>query len=100
MPDDQSKEKIDLLRQLGAEVVLTKKAPFTDQKNYIQLSKKIAEEKKANWSNQFDNLANRKAHIETTAKEIWEQTQGTVDAFICAIRYRRNISRKFFGTKK
>ena len=85
MPDDQSKEKIDLLRQLGAEVVLTKKAPFTDQKNYIQLSKKIAEEKKANWSNQFDNLANRKAHIETTAKEIWEQTQGTVDAFICAI---------------
>ena len=46
MPDDQSKEKIDLLRQLGAEVVLTEKKPFTDQKNYIQLSKRIAEEKK------------------------------------------------------
>ena len=99
MPDDQSKEKIDLLRQLGAEVVLTKKAPFTDQKNYIQLSKKIAEEKKANWSNQFDNLANRKAHIETTAKEIWEQTQGTVDAFICAIGTGGTLAGNFLGLK-
>ena len=99
MPDDQSKEKIDLLRQLGAEVVLTKKAPFTDKKNYIQLSRKIAEEKKANWSNQFDNLANRKAHIETTAKEIWEQTQGTVDAFICAIGTGGTLAGNFLGLK-
>ena len=76
MPNDQSKEKINLLKQLGAEVVLTEKAPFTDPKNYIQLSKKIAEEKNANWANQFDNLANRKAHLETTANEIWQQTQG------------------------
>ena len=99
MPDDQSKEKIDLLRQLGAEVVLTKKEPFTDKKNYIQLSKRIAEEKKANWSNQFDNLANRKAHIETTAKEIWEQTQGTVDAFICAIGTGGTLAGNFLGLK-
>ncbi len=99
MPDDQSKEKISLLRQLGAEVILTEKAPFTDQKNYIQLSKRIAKEKKANWSNQFDNLANRKAHIETTAKEIWEQTQGTVDAFICSIGTGGTLAGNFLGLK-
>ena len=98
MPDDQSKEKIDLLRQLGAEVVLTKKKPFTDKKLYTTI-KKIAEEKKANWSNQFDNLANRKAHIETTAKEIWEQTQGTVDAFICAIGTGGTLAGNFLGLK-
>ena len=75
MPNDQSEEKIQTLRNLGAEVVLTEKAPYTDKKNYIQLSKKIAEERNAIWSNQFDNLANRKAHIETTSEEIWKQTQ-------------------------
>ena len=75
MPNDQSKEKIDLLKQLGAKVVLTEKAPFTDKKIIFNYQKDC-QRKNANWSNQFDNLANRKAHIETTAKEIWEQTQG------------------------
>ena len=60
MPNDQSKEKIDTLKHLGAKVVLTEKAPFTD-KEYIQLSKKIAKDNNAIWANQFDNLANRKA---------------------------------------
>ena len=99
MPNDQSQEKIVLLKQLGAEVVLTEKAPFTDKKNYIQLSKKIAQEKNANWSNQFDNLANRKAHIETTSKEIWEQTQGKIDAFICSIGTGGTLAGNFLGLK-
>ena len=99
MPNDQSKEKIDFLKQLGAKVVLTEKAPFKDKKNYIQLSKKIAEEENANWSNQFDNLANRKAHIETTANEIWTQTQGKIDAFICAIGTGGTLAGNFIGLK-
>tara|TARA_B100001989_G_scaffold66655_1_gene45123 strand:+ start:13241 stop:14260 length:1020 start_codon:yes stop_codon:yes gene_type:complete len=99
MPNDQSKEKIDLLKQLGAKVVLTEKAPFTDPKNYIQLSKKIAEEKNANWSNQFDNLANRRAHLETTSNEIWEQTQGKLDGFICSIGTGGTLAGNFLGLK-
>ncbi len=99
MPNDQSKGKIDLLKQLGAKVVLTEKAPFTDPKNYIQLSKKIAQEKNANWSNQFDNLANRRAHIETTSNEIWEQTQGKLDGFICSIGTGGTLAGNFLGLK-
>ena len=100
MPNDQSEEKIQTLRNLGAEVVLTEKAPYTDKKNYIQLSKKIAEERNAIWSNQFDNLANRKAHIETTSEEIWKQTQGKIDAFICAIGTGGTLAGNSLGLKR
>ena len=99
MPNDQSKEKIETLRHLGAEVVLTEKAPYTDKKNYIQLSKQIAKDRKAIWANQFDNLANRKAHIETTSEEIWQQTQGKVDAFICSIGTGGTLAGNFIGLK-
>ena len=99
MPNDQSKEKIDTLKQLGSEVILTEKAPFTDKKNYIQLSRQIAKDRKAIWANQFDNLSNRKAHIETTAEEIWEQTQGKVDAFICSIGTGGTLAGNHIGLK-
>ena len=100
MPNDQSKEKIDTLKFLGAKVVLTEKAPFTDSRNYIKLSKKIAVDKNAMWANQFDNLANRKAHIETTSKEIWQQTQGKIDAFICSIGTGGTLAGNFIGLKE
>ena len=99
MPNDQSKEKIDTLKHLGAKVVLTEKAPFTDKRNYIQLSKKIAKDNNAIWANQFDNLANRKAHVETTSKEIWLQTQGRIDAFICAIGTGGTLAGNYIGLK-
>ncbi len=100
MPNDQSKEKIQTLKTLGAEVILTDKAPFTDKKNYIQLSKQIARERGAIWANQFDNLANRKAHVETTSREIWSQTQGKVDAFICSIGTGGTLAGTFLGLKE
>ena len=99
MPNDQSKEKIDTLKYLGAKVVLTEKAPFTDKRNYIQLSKKIAKDNNAIWANQFDNLANRKAHVETTSKEIWMQTQGRIDGFICAIGTGGTLAGNYIGLK-
>ena len=99
MPNDQSQEKVNFLKRLGAKVVLTERAPFSDKKNYIQLSKRIAEETNANWANQFDNLENRRAHIETTSKEIWEQTQGRVDGFICAIGTGGTLAGNFLGLK-
>ena len=85
MPDNQSIEKINLLKYLGAEVVLTKQLPFTDPNNYIQLARRIAKEENAIWTNQFDNLANREAHIKTTSQEIWSQTNQTIDAFVSAV---------------
>lgn len=100
MPNDQSKEKINTLKHLGAKVVLTEKAPFTDERNYIQLSKKIAKERRAIWANQFDNLANRNSHIETTSKEIWEQTQGKIDAFICSIGTGGTLAGNYIGLKE
>ncbi len=100
MPNDQSKEKINTLKHLGAKVVLTEKAPFSDERNYIQLSKKIAKERRAIWANQFDNLANRNSHIETTSKEIWEQTQGKIDAFICSIGTGGTLAGNYIGLKE
>ena len=85
MPDNQSKEKMDTLRALGAELVTVPPTKFADSNHFVHTSRRLAEETEgAVWANQFDNTANRKAHIEGTAKEIWEQTGGKVDGFTCA----------------
>ena len=91
IPKTQSKEKKDILRKLGADLIEVEAVPYSNPKNYIKQSKEIAEElsKRHNfgvvWGNQFDNTVNTKAHIETTAKEIWSQTSGKVDGFTCAV---------------
>ncbi|KAK4622540.1 Cysteine synthase 1 [Fulvia fulva] len=85
MPDTQSQGKIDLLRLLGAEVYPVPAVAFENPDNYNWQAKRHAETlHNAVWTNQFDNTANRQAHIETTGPEIWAQTQGNVDAFTCA----------------
>ncbi|RDL40936.1 Cysteine synthase [Venustampulla echinocandica] len=85
MPNTQSQGKIDLLRLLGAEVYPVPAVPFDNPENYNHQAKRHAERlDNAVWTNQFDNIANRKAHIETTGPEIWYQTKGKVDAFTCA----------------
>jgi cysteine synthase A len=85
MPDSQSKEKMDTLRALGAELVLVPPAPFANPGHFVHTSRRIAEETPgAVWANQFDNIANRRAHIMGTAEEIWAQTGGRLDGFICA----------------
>lgn len=85
IPETQSQEKMDLLRTLGAEVRAVPAVPYKDHNNYVKLSGRIAEEMdNAIWANQFDNLANRQAHYETTGKEIWQQTDGKVDGWVAA----------------
>ena len=85
IPDTQSQEKIDALRTLGAEVRTVPAVPYKDPNNYVRLSGRLAAEiPNAIWANQFDNLANRQAHYETTAPEIWQQTGGKVDAWVSA----------------
>jgi len=90
IPNTQSIEKKETLRKLGAELIEVDAVPYSDPKNYIKQSKKIAEDlNKTNpngvyWANQFDNTINTEAHIQTTAEEIWNQTAGSVDAFTCA----------------
>ncbi|MFO8238085.1 MAG: cysteine synthase A [Prochlorococcaceae cyanobacterium] len=85
IPDTQSAEKINLLRSLGAEVRTVPAVPYRDPNNYVKLSGRLAAETPgAVWANQFDNLANRRAHYTTTGPEIWEQTGGRVDAWVAA----------------
>jgi cysteine synthase A len=85
IPDTQSQEKIDLLRTLGAEVRTVPAVPYRDPNNYIKVSGRLAQEmENAIWANQFDNLANRQAHYETTGAEIWAQTDGKIDAWVAA----------------
>ncbi|KAI1106269.1 cysteine synthase [Jackrogersella minutella] len=85
MPDTQSQGKIDLLRLLGAEVYPVPAVAFDNPQNYNHQARRHAERlDNAVWTNQFDNTANRRAHVETTGPEIWEQTAGKVDAFTCA----------------
>ncbi len=84
MPDTQSREKIDFLRMIGADLRLVPAKPFRDPGNYVHLSRRLAEETGAVWANQFDNLANRDGHRRTTAEEIWRQTDGRIDAFTCS----------------
>ncbi len=86
MPDTQSREKMDTLRALGAELVTVPAAPYSSQYHFVHTSRRIAEETPgAIWANQFDNIANRKAHIAGTAEEIWTQMDGRVDGFTCAV---------------
>ncbi|TGJ99646.1 cysteine synthase A [Leptospira semungkisensis] len=86
IPDTQSKEKIDLLRALGAEVRTVPAVPYKDPGNYVKVSARIAEETpNAIWANQFDNVANRLAHFQTTGPEIWEQTEGKIDAWLASL---------------
>ncbi len=91
IPDTQSQEKKDALRLQGAQLVEVPAAPYKDPNNFVHYSRRLAEKlaqtevNGAIWANQFDNLANRQAHIETTAVEIMEQTGGAVDGFICAV---------------
>ncbi len=86
MPETQSREKMDTLRALGAELVLVPAAPFSNPGHFVHTSRRIAEETpNAIWANQFDNIANRRAHILGTAEEIWTQTGGKVDGFTCAV---------------
>jgi cysteine synthase len=91
IPQTQSQEKKDALRLLGADVVEVPAAPYRNPNNYVRYSERLAqvlaktEPNGAVWANQFDNLANRQSHIETTAEEIWVQTDGKVDGFVCAV---------------
>jgi cysteine synthase len=91
MPESQSEEKKDMLRLCGAEVVKVPAVPYRDPNNYVRVSERLARERAERepkgvlWANQWDNLANRRAHFETTGPEIWEQTDGRVDGFISAI---------------
>ncbi len=91
IPETQSQEKKDALRLAGAELVEVPAVPYSNPDNYVHQSGRLAEQlarTEANgaiWANQFDNTANRRAHVDTTAPEIWEQTGGKVDGFICAV---------------
>ena len=91
IPKTQSKEKKDTLKKLGAELIEVDAVPYVNPKNYIKQSQKIAEDlakKEINgivWANQFDNIVNTEAHIKTTAEEIWNQTGGKIDGFICSV---------------
>jgi cysteine synthase A len=91
IPETQSQEKKDMLRLAGADLVQVPAAPYKNPNNYVRYSGRLAEElartepNGAIWANQFDNVANRQAHVETTGPEIWEQTGGKVDGFICAV---------------
>ena len=91
IPDTQSQEKKDMIRLAGARLVEVPAKPYRDPDNYVRYSGRLAEAldrvlpNGAIWANQFDNVANRQAHIDTTGPEIWEQTQGRVDGFICAV---------------
>ncbi|WP_404787066.1 cysteine synthase A [Altericista sp. CCNU0014] len=85
IPDTQSQEKMDALRVLGADVRAVPAVPYKDPNNYVKLSGRLAAEtENAIWANQFDNLANRIAHYATTGPELWAQTDGTIDAWVCA----------------
>ena len=91
IPDTQSQEKKDAIRAAGATLVEVPAVPYRDPNNYVRYSGRLAEKLDATephgavWANQFDNVANRRAHVESTAPEIWEQTGGRIDGFICAV---------------
>jgi cysteine synthase len=85
IPETQSQEKKDALRQLGAKLVEVPAVPYKNPNNYVKYSGRLAKALGGVWANQFDNVANREAHIQTTGPEIWNQTDGKVDGFICAV---------------
>ncbi|MAU41861.1 MAG: cysteine synthase A [Kordiimonas sp.] len=91
MPETQSQEKKDMLTLIGCKLILVPAVPYRDPNNYVRASGRLAaelnetESNGAIWANQFDNTANKRAHYETTGPEIWQQTDGTIDAFTCAV---------------
>jgi cysteine synthase len=91
IPDTQSQEKKDMLRLQGAELIEVPVVPYSDSNNYVKLSGRLAEKlahehiQGAIWANQFDNVANRQGHIETTGPEIWTDTDGKIDGFVCSV---------------
>ncbi|MEO5337994.1 MAG: cysteine synthase A [Magnetospirillum sp. WYHS-4] len=85
IPETQSQEKKDMLRLCGADLREVPAVPYKDPGNYVRVSERLANEMGAVWANQFDNLANRRAHYETTGPEIWTQTEGRVDGFVSAV---------------
>lgn len=91
IPETQSEEKKEMLRLAGARLVQVPAVPYRNPNNFVRYSERLAieldktEPNGAIWANQFDNIANRQAHVETTGPEIWQQTDGTVDGFICAV---------------
>ena len=90
IPETQSEEKKDMLRLAGAELVQVPAAPYSNPNNFVRYSERLADALRPDaphgviWANQFDNVANRQAHVDTTGPEIWAQTEGQVDGFICA----------------
>jgi cysteine synthase A len=91
IPETQSQEKKDTLRLCGAELIEVPAVPYSNPNNYVKVSGRLAaqlansEKHGAVWANQFDNVANRQGHIETTGQEIWRQTEGKIDGFVCAV---------------
>lgn len=101
MPDNQSKEKMDTLRALGAKLVLVPPTKYADPAHFQHVSRRMAEETEgAVWAGQFDNVANRRAHIEGTAQELWEQTKGKIDGFTCAAGTGGTIAGVGMGLKE
>lgn len=101
MPETQSQEKKDALRALGAELVLVPATSYANPGHYVHTSRRLAEETPgAVWANQFDNIANRLAHIRTTAPEIWEATEGRVSAFTCAVGTGGTLAGVSLGLKE
>src|SRR2546430_4681569 len=98
IPDTQSQEKKDALRLLGAQLIEVPAVPYKDPNNYVKVSQRLAEQLAASeaggaiWANQFDNTANREAHIQTTGPEIWRQTGGRVDGFVCSVGTGRTLA--------
>lgn len=106
IPETQSQEKKDALRLLGAELIEVPAAPYRNPNNYVRLSGRLAEQlaktepNGAVWANQFDNVANRLAHVETTAQEIWQDTVGKVDGFVSAVGSGGTLAGTAFGLKE
>lgn len=106
IPETQSIEKKNALRQMGAELIEVPAVPYSNPNNYVKLSGRLAEKLAATekngaiWANQFDNVANRQGHIDTTAPEIWAQTEGKVDGFICAVGTGGTLAGVGMGLKR
>jgi cysteine synthase len=106
IPETQSQEKKDMLRLAGAELVEVPAVPYKNPNNYVKVSGRLAEELArttpggAVWANQFDNVANRRAHFETTAPEIWADTEGTVDGFVSAVGTGGTLAGTGIGLKE
>ncbi len=101
MPETQSREKMDTLRALGAELVTVPAAPYSNPGHFVHTSRRLAEETpNAIWANQFDNVANRRAHIESTAPELWDQLEGRIDGFTCAVGTGGTLAGVALGLKE